>query len=162
MHNLINDPPFGKLDLISCRNLLIYLGPHLQKKLVPLFHYALRPGGYLFLGPTESLAAHRELFRPTDSKHRISQRLPTALPVPGPAAEKDRPPAPVRPPNVPAAGETDTYLLMQRIVLDEFAPKGAVVNEEGQIVSASGNLEKYLTVSAGAFHNNVIRLARTG
>ena len=162
LHNLINDPPFGKLDLISCRNLLIYLGPHLQKKLVPLFHYALRPGGFLFLGPTESLAAHRELFRPTDAKHRISQRLPTVVSAPGLPADQARAPAPVRPPNVPAAGETDTYLLMQRIVLDEFAPKAAVVNEEGQIVSASGNLEKYLTVSAGAFHNNVVRLARDG
>ncbi|HVK11596.1 MAG TPA: CheR family methyltransferase, partial [Gemmataceae bacterium] len=162
LHNLINDPPFGKLDLISCRNLLIYLGPHLQKKLVPLFHYALRPGGYLFLGPTETLAAHRELFRPTDSKHRISQRLPTVLPAPGLPADAEAAPKPVRPPNVPAAADTDTYLLMQRIVLDEFAPKAAVVNEEGQIVSASGNLEKYLTVTAGAFHNNVIRLARDG
>lgn len=162
LHNLINDPPFGKLDLISCRNLLIYLGPHLQKKLVPLFHYALRPGGFLFLGPTESLAAHRELFRATDAKFRISQRLPTAVAAPGLPTDRDRPPAPVRPPNVPAAADTDTYLLMQRIVLDEFAPKGAVVNEEGQIVSASGNLEKYLTVSAGAFHNNVVRLARDG
>jgi two-component system CheB/CheR fusion protein len=162
LHNLINDPPFGKLDLISCRNLLIYLGPHLQKKLVPLFHYALRPGGFLFLGPTETLAAHRELFRPTDAKHRISQRLPTVVSAPGLPTDKERPPAPVRPPNVPAAGETDTYLLMQRIVLDEFAPKAAVINEEGQIVSASGNLEKYLTVSAGAFHNNIVRLARDG
>ncbi len=61
-HNLISDPPFTKLDLISCRNLLIYLGSHLQKKLIPLFHYALRPGGYLFLGPSESMSNHKELF----------------------------------------------------------------------------------------------------
>ncbi len=55
-HNLISDPPFTKLDMISCRNLLIYLGAHLQKKLIPLFHYALRPGGFLFLGPSESMS----------------------------------------------------------------------------------------------------------
>ncbi|MDI1475903.1 CheR family methyltransferase [Polyangium sp. y55x31] len=162
VHNLINDPPFSKLDLISCRNLLIYLGPHLQKKLIPLFHYALRPGGYLFLGPSESLSAHRELFRPIDARHRISQRLPTAVHVPGLMPGRDGPPATVRPPNVPSAGETDIYLLMQRIVLDEFAPKSVVVDEDGQIVSASGNLEKYLTISAGAFHNNLVRLVREG
>ncbi|TKC98309.1 CheR family methyltransferase [Polyangium fumosum] len=161
-HNLINDPPFSKLDLISCRNLLIYLGPHLQKKLIPLFHYALRPGGYLFLGPSESLSAHRELFRPIDARHRISQRLPTAVHVPGLLPGRDGPPATVRPPNVPSAGETDIYLLMQRIVLDEFAPKSVVIDEEGQIISASGNLEKYLTISAGAFHNNLVRLVREG
>ncbi|MDC0746046.1 CheR family methyltransferase [Polyangium mundeleinium] len=162
VHNLINDPPFSKLDLISCRNLLIYLGPHLQKKLIPLFHYALRPGGYLFLGPSESLSAHRELFRPIDARYRISQRLPTAVHVPGLLPGRDGPPATVRPPNVPSAGETDIYLLMQRIVLDEFAPKSVVVDEEGQIVSASGNLEKYLTISAGAFQNNLVRLVREG
>ena len=78
-HDLIRDPPFRRLDLISCRNLLIYLGPHLQKKLIPLFHYALRPGGYLFLGPAETISAHRDLFRPVDVKHRTSQRLPTAV-----------------------------------------------------------------------------------
>lgn len=78
-HNLISDPPFSRLDLISCRNLLIYLGLHLQKKLIPLFHYALRPGGYLFLGPSENLASHGTLFHPVDAKHRISRRKGTAL-----------------------------------------------------------------------------------
>ena len=61
-HSLIKDPPFSSLDLISCRNVLIYLGIDLQKKLVPLFHFALRPGGFLLLGPSEDLAAHGALF----------------------------------------------------------------------------------------------------
>lgn len=162
VHNLINDPPFSKLDLISCRNLLIYLGSHLQKKLIPLFHYALKPGGYLFLGPSENLNSHRELFRPIDAKARISQRLPTAT-RPGPLLTgRSGPPTAVRPPNVPSVAENDTYLLMQRIVLDEFAPKAVIVDDEGQVVCASGNLEKYLTVSAGAFHNSVTRLVRDG
>ncbi|MCC6509380.1 MAG: hypothetical protein IT423_09750, partial [Pirellulaceae bacterium] len=78
-HNLISDPPFTKLDLISCRNLLIYLGSHLQKKLIPLFHYALRPGGYLFLGPSESMSGHKELFRSISAKHRITQRKTTSI-----------------------------------------------------------------------------------
>jgi chemotaxis methyl-accepting protein methylase/signal transduction histidine kinase/chemotaxis response regulator CheB len=161
-HNLINDPPFSKLDLISCRNLLIYLGPHLQKKLIPLFHYALRSGGYLFLGSSENLGAHRELFRAVDAKNRISQRLPTAIRSVLSLGDRPASLVSVRPPNVPAPADADTYLVMQRIILDEFAPKAVVVNEEGQMVSASGNLEKYLTVTAGTFHNNVIRLVREG
>ncbi len=83
-HNLIVDPPFTRLDLISCRNLLIYLGSHLQKKLIPLFHYALRPGGYLFLGPSESMSSHKELFRMVSAKHRITQRRSTAIASPSP------------------------------------------------------------------------------
>ena len=70
-HNVIADPPFSRLDLISCRNFLIYLGGHLQKKLIPLFHYALRSGGYLFLGSSETLAGHGELFRDIDVRHRL-------------------------------------------------------------------------------------------
>src|SRR5262249_22820773 len=66
-HNLISDPPFSRLDLISCRNLLIYFGPHLQKKVIPLFHYALRPNGYLFLGPSENISTHKELFVPINA-----------------------------------------------------------------------------------------------
>ena len=161
-HNLINDPPFSKLDLISCRNLLIYLGTHLQKKLIPLFHYALRPGGFLFLGPSENLSTHRELFRPIDAKSRISQRLPTAIRSASFLTGRSGPPTAQRAAIPPGPSEADTYLVMQRIILDEFAPKAVVVNEEGQIVSASGNLEKYLTLTAGAFHNSIARLVRDG
>ncbi|MFC7544331.1 CheR family methyltransferase [Siccirubricoccus deserti] len=83
-HNVISDPPFSRLDLICCRNLLIYLGTHLQKKLFPLFHYALKPDGFLFLGASETLAGHAELFRPVDARQRLAQRKPTrGLALPG-------------------------------------------------------------------------------
>ena len=160
IHNLINDPPFSKLDLISCRNLLIYFGSHLQKKLIPLFHYALKESGFLFLGPSETLGTHRELFKPVSAKHRISQRLPTAIQV-ATAFDRAGTVAIPKPPNAPTTDDTDLYLYMQRIVLDEFAPKSAVVDEEGQIRCASGNLEKYLTVSAGLFQNNIVHLTRS-
>jgi two-component system CheB/CheR fusion protein len=160
-HDLIRDPPFSRLDLISCRNLLIYLGPHLQKKLVPLFHYALRPGGYLFLGPAETITSHRDLFRPVDVKHRLSQRLPTAVRSTPVLGREDRA-RPARPPEGAAPGEPDLHLVMQRIVLDEFAPKSVVVNEDGQILCASGGLETYLGIAAGTFRNNVVKLARPG
>jgi len=160
LHNLINDPPFSKVDLISCRNLLIYLGSHLQEKLIPLFHYALRPGGYLFLGPSEGLEAHRELFRAVDAKHRISQRLPTAIRSSPGLTGRYGPFTQARLTPMTSSPETDIYLVMQRIVLDEFAPKAVVVDEGGSVVSASGNLEKYLTVDAGPFQNNITRLVR--
>ena len=73
-HSFIKDPPFSRLDLFSCRNVLIYLGPALQQKLLPLFHYAVRPGGYLFLGPSETLSGRDDLFRTLDQKHRIFQK----------------------------------------------------------------------------------------
>ncbi len=161
LHDLIRDPPFSRLDLISCRNLLIYLGPHLQKKLIPLFHYALRPGGFLFLGPSESSVHHRELFKPVDVKHRIAQRLPTT--VRSPLTPRHEP---LRG-NQRAGGETapasqsDIHLVMQRILLDEFAPKSVVVNGDGQIACASAGMERYLTIGDGLFQNNIIRLARS-
>src|SRR5580700_9551651 len=80
-HSFIKDPPFSRLDLISCRNVMIYLGPDLQQRILPLFHYALRSAGYLFLGPSESVASHRELFHTVDKKHRIFQRK-ASLPRP--------------------------------------------------------------------------------
>jgi two-component system CheB/CheR fusion protein len=160
-HNLITDPPFSRLDLISCRNLLIYFGPHLQKKLIPLFHYALRPNGYLFLGPSENVSGHKELFTPINAKHRISQRKATAISASALVASASGYRGP-RTLDAPADAEPDLHQLMQRILLDEFAPKCVIVTEEGQILSASGEMERYLTVTEGTFQNNVVRLARPG
>ena len=70
-HSVIRDPPFSRLDLISCRNLLIYLKPSLQAQIIPLFHYSLRPSGYLFLGSAENVSRHSELFTSADRKNRI-------------------------------------------------------------------------------------------
>ncbi len=171
IHNLINDPPFSRQDLISCRNLLIYLGPHLQLKLIPLFHYALRPAGYLFLGPSENIASHQELFSPVDVKHRISQRKETAI---GNSRKSTIPSSTMtqdsnrfeKAKSLDEAGSDeqlpDLLRVMQRIVLDEFAPKSVLVNREGKILCASGDMHKYLTVSSGSFENNLFKLARAG
>ena len=70
-HSVIRDPPFSRLDLVSCRNLLIYFGADVQNQVIPTFHYALRPGGYLFLGTSESISKFADLFAPVDKKHRI-------------------------------------------------------------------------------------------
>jgi two-component system CheB/CheR fusion protein len=160
-HNLITDPPFSRLDLVSCRNLLIYFGPHLQKKLIPLFHYALRPNGYLFLGPSESVSGHKELFAPINAKHRISQRKATAISSSALFTSSSGHRG-LRPLDTGGEAEPDLHQLTQRILLDEFAPKAVIVTEEGQILSASGEMQRYLTVTEGTFQNNVVRLARPG
>lgn len=157
IHNLITDPPFSQIDLISCRNVLIYLGSHLQAKLFPVFHYALRANGYLFLGTSESLTSHRELFKPISNKHRIAQRKPTAIKIPSLStsvqsylshfqmAEK--------------VSEADLSLIGQRIALDEMPFRYAIVNEDAQILSSSAGLSKYVQIVEGTFQNNIVRLA---
>ncbi|EMI15645.1 signal transduction histidine kinase with CheB and CheR activity, partial [Rhodopirellula maiorica SM1] len=165
-HNLISDPPFTKVDLISCRNLLIYLGAHLQKKLIPLFHYSLQPGGYLFLGPSETLSVNRELFRTLHTKHRIYQRRVTAL---------DRPHT-LEPPvmNLNRFGshadagnsELDLFRYSQQVILSEFSPQWIVCDDEGQIHSLSSDPAPFLKIAGGNFKNNIITMAhenlRTG
>lgn len=160
-HNLISDPPFSRQDVVSCRNLLIYLGPHLQKKLMALFHYALRPGGYLFLGPSENISSHRELFRTIDAKHRISQRRATAVQEDVGFPEPPSRFGARRFARAPDA-RVDLQQVMQRIVLDEFAPKSVVVDEEGQILCASGDMQPFLSVTSGTFQNHVVKLCRSG
>ena len=160
-HNLVTDPPFSQLDLISCRNVLIYLGPQLQKKLIPFFHYSLRPNGYLFLGISEVLGAHKDLFNPVSLKYRLAQRK--ALPIDHQsqhllqslrAGHK-----------VPALDngkteEEDVHSIGQKVILDQFAPKFAVVGSEGQIISVSSGIQEYLEPSEGMFQNNIVKLVR--
>ncbi len=161
-HNLISDPPFSRQDLIVCRNLLIYLGSHLQNKLIPLFHYALRPQGYLFLGPSENITAHGELFRPIDARFRITQRKGTAL---GSATtiglrQSRRGTVAGNPPEPDQA--IDLTDLRQRIVLDEFAPRSCIIDAHGKVLDASANLHKYLGVGEGEFQNDIIKMAARG
>ncbi|TWU46839.1 chemotaxis protein CheB [Rubripirellula reticaptiva] len=163
-HNLISDPPFSRLDLIACRNLLIYLGPHLQKKLVPLFHYSLRPNGYLFLGPSESISSHGELFRAVDATHCISQRKGTAIPRSKPLSLHTPAGRLIQTPgSSPIDNDmTDVVQVMQRIILDEFAPKSAVVDDDGKVICLSGETDRYLSTGEGAYENSIVKMARRG
>ncbi len=159
-HNLISDPPFTKLDLISCRNLLIYLGAHLQKKLIPLFHYALRPGGFLFLGPSESMSNHKELFRTISAKHRITQRKSTSISSPPHDALRG---TLARSPQVTdQSAQIDLHQLGQRIALDEFSAQWAIVDEDAQILSLSADTSPFLKLAEGSFQNNIIKMASAG
>ncbi|QDV26501.1 PAS domain S-box protein [Aureliella helgolandensis] len=161
-HNLISDPPFSRQDLVACRNLLIYLGTHLQEKLIPLFHYALRPSGYLFLGPSETISSHGELFRPIDTKFRISQRKGTAVSSSSIMALRHGEVKVIQPGGLQPDAATDLNGIRQRILLDEFAPKAVIIDQSGQILNASNGIEKYLSISGGDFHNSIVKMAKPG
>ena len=162
-HSFIKDPPFSRLDLISCRNVMIYLGSDLQQKMIPLFHYALRRGGYLFLGPSENITGHGGLFRAIDKKHRIFQRresLPRPV-VQFPLAEV----ALGRPRGAGRHGdqeERDLPKHLERIILQRFRPACVTVKENGDSVYFSGPIGRYLEQPTGSPDSNVVNMAREG
>lgn len=162
--DLIMDPPFTKLDILSCRNLLIYLTTEVQKKLIPLFHYSLNPGGILFLGSAETTGTGAELFTPLSGKHRLYQRSLTdpqthAVEFPssfgaGTAVGTDTRQAP----NMPASLQA----LADQMVLQRYASPAALTNDKGDILYISGKTGKYLEPAAGKANWNIFAMAREG
>ena len=165
VHNLLRDAPFSKLDLISCRNLLIYLGSDLQSRLVPLFHYALREGGYLVLGTSENVSRHARLFTTIDKTHRIFQRrnvpdraLPEfPLTTPDPMRR-----AGLRVARPPPSADGNVHVIAERQLLDSYAPAYVLVNEDGELIYMSERVGKYLDFPAGAPTHNLFNMARRG
>jgi two-component system CheB/CheR fusion protein len=162
--NIIMDPPFTKLDILSCRNLLIYLEPELQTKILPLFHYSLRPGGILFLGSAETLGPVADLFAPKGGKTRIYRRLdtdPKAMPVEFPASFHVRP----RTVDVAAGRAASTPNLQTQaaqLLLDRYSPAAVLTNAQGDILYISGRTGKYLEPAAGKANWNIHAMAREG
>lgn len=161
--NIITDPPFTKLDLLSCRNLLIYFRPELQKRLLPLFQYALRSGGFLMLGTAETTASFSHLFEPVDGKCRIFRRLDLpqrlaelAFPASNPVAVPDAP-AMVSKDRPDSLGELTDQLIQQT-----YAPPAVLVNADGDIIYISGRTGKYLEPAAGKVNVNIYAMAREG
>jgi two-component system CheB/CheR fusion protein len=169
VQDVIKDPPFSKLDLISCRNLLIYMGPELHNKLIPLFHYALNPEGYLFLGTSESIGEHWDLFAALNRTAKLYQRkdagvahrLPLGQFLKLPASKGG---ADATPPVRPAAREAGAQLrdLTERTLLRQFAPAGALVNDRGDILYLHGRTGEYLEPAAGEAGLNILKMAREG
>jgi two-component system CheB/CheR fusion protein len=165
-HNIVSDPPFSRLDLISCRNLLIYLETEIQKKLVPLFHYALAPGGHLVLGPSENLAANPELFRVVDKESRIFQRLDVTLaptmvfPLAGPRriGRLERADRLVNAPRAVGSEQTVTRSF-ERALLDDFTPPAVMVNGEGRILYVSGRTGRFLQLPSGMTRTDLVDMA---
>ena len=164
--NIISAPPFTKLDILCCRNLLIYFGNILQKRLLPLFYYALKPGGILLLGNAETVGNHGHLFEPVNQKAHIFQRLdqgPEALALahldfPGGMAGGSATVAEV------ASVERSENLgqLTDQLIQQTFAPAAVLVNAEGDILYISGRTGKYLEPAAGKTNINLHAMARNG
>jgi two-component system, chemotaxis family, CheB/CheR fusion protein len=162
IHSFIKDPPFSRLDMISCRNVMIYLGADLQRGIIPLFHYALRPGGYLFLGPSENVASHRELFRAMDKKHRIFQRKETVRrPAVSFPLANIRGQAPSHR-KYSDAEEQNLPKQLERIILQRYGPACVLVRENGDAVYFSGRISRYLEQPSGGPDSNVLHMARQG
>ncbi|RYG88053.1 MAG: PAS domain S-box protein [Alphaproteobacteria bacterium] len=147
-HNILRDPPFSRLDIVSCRNLLIYLDRDVQKDILQMFHFALRPGGYLFLGSSETADATSRLFTVVDKKHRIYRanstvRAVRALPRFPLGGTEHRPvegPAPIK--ATLGIGELHQQLL------EDYAPPSLIVKPDGEILHSS-RAEHYLRFAAG-------------
>jgi len=163
--DLTKDPPFSKLDLVSCCNLLIYLGPVLQKKALSLFHYALKPGGFLILGSSESIGALGGSFQTVDRKHKIYTKKTHShahtfdLPSPRVISEKDGPDE--------SAHENATPIKnlqkqADRLLLAEYAPAGVLVDESLHVLQVRGDTGPYLQLPPGEPTTDLARLVRPG
>jgi two-component system CheB/CheR fusion protein len=168
-HSVIRDPPFSRIDLVSCRNLLIYFGPDIQKEVLPTFHYALRPRGFLFLGTSENIGQFSDMFAPLDKKARIfrsnqdrsiGSRMPLSASVMrglGQFGHADN--------NAPRGSLVSGIALRQSVeaqVLDRFAPAHVLVNRSAEVVYYSARTGKYLEPSAGQPSRQLLSMARKG
>lgn len=168
-HDVVLDPPFTKLDLIACRNLLIYFDPMLQRRLMPFFHYSLRPGGLLMLGSSETVGRFHRLFAPLESRLRIYRRQDEAA-ITGPdfllksfpplsRIEKEHTVPPSEGSNL-SGGELQRAA--DDMLLQVYAPAAVVLNADGDIVYISGRTGKYLEPAAGKANWNIHAMAREG
>ena len=171
-HDMIKDPPFSRLDLISCRNLLIYMGAELQKRLIPLFHYALNPGGVLFLGTSETIGEFGDLFAPLDRKAKLYQRKDDEFSAARPAFGRFvLPTQTLKPESIlsAVASKTSGQLkpslreLTEQALLQRLVSAAALVNAEGDILYLHGRSGMYLELPAGEMGvNNILNMARQG
>jgi two-component system CheB/CheR fusion protein len=167
-HNVIMDPPFTKLDILVCRNLLIYMEQELQKKLLSLFHYSLNPGGILFLGSAESIGSNNNLFESLDSKSRLFRQLSKGVrskPLDFPSAFSHAPVAiqdGVDVTQTSTQSEFNLQMMTDQVLLHLYAPAAVLTNENGDIVYINGRTGKYLEPAAGKANWNIFAMAREG
>jgi two-component system CheB/CheR fusion protein len=165
LQDVATDPPFSRIDLISCRNLLIYMSADLQRRVIPLFHYALNPEGYLFLGTSETIGEFGELFQPVNRRWKIFRRKP-GLGNAGLAVAPGRSAAKLGLPR--SAGERharekpDIGRIVEQVLLTGHTPPAAVVNENGDVVYFQGRTGQYLEPAPGEASLNLVKMAREG
>ncbi len=161
--NLVKDPPFSQLDLISCRNVLIYMKPILQKRVMPIFHYALKHTGYLVLGSSESISEFSDLFGAVDRKSKLYFKKSTvirpAMDFGFPQYETDRT-AGAKKGGEPVWSLENIQKDADNIVLSRFGPPGIIVNEHMEILQFRGNTSPFLAPAPGAASLNLMKMAR--
>ena len=163
LHDFLRDPPFGKMDFISCRNVLIYMEPYLQKKALTTFHYALNPNGYLLLGKSETVSNVPDLFAPSQEKHKIYSRKDKRgryILVTSQRSEQN-----IRDINIDSPEETlrtDFQEIADDVILSNYSPAGVVVNETMDIVHFRGNTSRFLEQSPGKPSHNLLKMAKSG
>lgn len=163
LQSVIKDPPFSKLDMVSCRNLMIYLDATLQKKLIPLFHYTLNPEGVLLLGTSESIGEFTDLFKVVDAKWKVFQRkegLGSGIIdyTKGVAYERQAEAGLDTLQQMPVS--TDIQALTEKAILEGYAPSGVLINDKYEILHFVGQTEKYLVPPVGKPHFNILTMAR--
>ena len=164
-HDLIMDPPFTRLDLLSCRNLLIYFNATLQKRLLPLFHYSLLPGGVLMLGGSETVGSAQNLFPPLSSKTRLYRRGLAAAEFGAldfPVYRRLSAPSQELPMSQQTPPTANLQALADQLLLQKFSPAAVLVNELGDILYISGHTGQYLEPAAGKANWNIHVMARPG
>jgi two-component system, chemotaxis family, CheB/CheR fusion protein len=166
--NMTSDPPFSKLDLISCRNVLIYLDSKLQKRVIPLFHYALKPTGYLVLGTSETVGTFTDLFHPLDKHHKVYSKRAPSFRTPLDFSTV----YPVEQLNVrhgsPELLQDENWRIQDaqrdadRVILTRFSAAGAVINHDMEIIQFRGDTSPFLEHSPGQPSLNILKMARNG
>jgi two-component system CheB/CheR fusion protein len=169
--NVFSDPPFSRMDLISCRNVLIYLSPVLQKKVIPIFHYALKPHGFLLVGNTEGLlGAGADIFDLVDRKAKIYQKKPVPSPVTfgltisahqGAEGRQEKTHAPGKEDEL-AKTPADVQREADRLLLQKYVPSAVVVNDDLEILQSRGRTSRYLELPTGRASLNLLKMARSG
>jgi two-component system CheB/CheR fusion protein len=168
--NVFNDPPFSRMDLVSCRNVMIYLSQSLQKRVIPIFHYALNPTGFLMLGNTEGLlGAGSELFEMTDKKQKIFRKRLVSSPVAfGFSLDKQEPPSTgsqaIAAPKLQEAAKIPMELQREadRLLLARYVPPAVLINEHLEILQTRGRTASFLELPSGKASLNLLKMARPG
>jgi len=164
-HNIIKDPPFSRLDLLVCRNFLIYLNPDMQKRLISLFHLVLKPGGILFLGASEAVEHNSDLFTPLNQKWKIFQRLDSKrraeayFPFTAPVRKVTR--TTVNRQSVATEGPTPGAAA-DRLLVERYSPPSVVINEKYEVLHISAKTRHYLEVPVGAPSLDILKMAGEG
>ncbi|MEO6034259.1 MAG: CheR family methyltransferase, partial [Verrucomicrobiota bacterium] len=167
-HDLANDPPFSRMDLVTCRNMMIYFEPPLQKKVIPVLHYSLKPDGFLVLGTSETVGEFTNLFSVANKAHRIYSKKSTGV---YPRLSLRATPGRIRPiaalprgatPPMPLSVEAEAQREADRVALAKYAPVGVVVNSDFDVIQFRGATGQYLEAMPGKASFNILKMAREG